>query len=41
MFEHIGLYMSAVVVTVLIIAVSFVPTMFIQWKGKALRTKSA
>lgn len=37
MFTNCGLYISAVICTVLMVGISFVPTVFIQWKGQSLR----
>ena len=36
MFANCGLYISAVIASVLILGVSIVPTMFIQWRGRKL-----
>lgn len=37
MFENVGVANSAGVATALLVAVSFVPTMVVQWKGVSLR----
>lgn len=37
MFASCGLYISAVICTVLMVGLSFMPTVFIQWKGRSLR----
>ena len=40
MFTNVGVAKSAIVTTVLVMGVSFIPTMFIQWKGAKLRGNS-
>jgi hypothetical protein len=37
MFRNVGLLGSAGIASALMIGVSLVPTIFLQWKGKALR----
>ncbi|KAJ9500151.1 hypothetical protein LTR99_008399 [Exophiala xenobiotica] len=37
MFENVGLYGSAGITTGLLVAVSLLPTIYLQWKGRALR----
>jgi hypothetical protein len=39
MFTEVGLRTSAAIVSVLIIAVSIIPTIFLQWRGKGWRSE--
>jgi len=39
MFDNVGLYGSAGIAAGLIVAVSLVPTMILQWKGQNFRGK--
>jgi hypothetical protein len=36
MLENVGLYGSAGIVAALMVAASIIPTIFLQWRGKAL-----
>lgn len=39
MFDNVGLYGSAGIATGLIVAVSLIPSMMLQWKGQNFRNK--
>jgi hypothetical protein len=40
MFSEVGLRASAGIVAILVVVVSIIPTILLQWKGKSWRQKS-